>query len=579
MKYSCLAILACLLTIGLTAQNLQIIKTVGQQTTEPKDASQDGWETNEWNGNFFYQAKSSGTFKLAVTDGTSSGTVVIADFGNASVTNTIPAADFMYFFTNEVVTTPSFGIKEKIWKSDGTTAGTVLVKEFDAHSFSIGGVDAGTDGQNERNYSVAGNILYFTGYDAINGGEPWRTDGTAAGTYLVKNIKAGAGASFADGYIKMGGLVYFRAAAVGNGAVLWQTDGTEAGTVSIDVPNLTVWSTTIAKVNNKLVFIGNDNFVTGAEPWVSDGTIAGTFQLKDINPGSPNSTTAVVENIHLRYSESCVYFVATDGANIALWATDGSIAGTRQLTANGVYSGTNYSGGGFCHVSNAGAYWINDNSKLYFTDGTPAGTRLVRNNLVNSIFLTVYKGAAWFNSGAAGFREMWKSDGTAGNTNQALDILPGAGESYPYGLFVKNNFLYFFARNASAVQLFRYNGDMTFNGSVPSGLWTDSLNWNAGMPPGITDTVFINGGTPVTPTITGSPAYSGVLNLAAGATLHIASDSDSLWINAGINSNNGTITGNGTVVLQNLGSRTVLLNGDINTQRVTVAGKASVQSG
>lgn len=584
MKYIILATVWVFISVCSIAQDITVIKSVGGAAEEPKTATQDEWENNKWNGKVFYRAKGT-TCKLAVSDGTDAGTKVIADLGASNIINTIPAKDFIYIVTNETVFTPSFGIIEKIWKSDGTSAGTLLVKDFPLHGFSTPGVDAGTDVENDRNYSLSGNFMFFTGYDATNGAEPWITDGTTAGTHLIKDIKTGTGPSYADGYILMNGFVYFRAATTGTAATLWRTDGTDAGTTEIAVPTLTIWSNTIAKVNNKLVFIGNDNYVTGPEPWVSDGTVAGTFMLKDVNAGGTGSNTSASQNIHLRFNDNYVFFVATNTAGTALWRTDGTVSGTVQLSPDGIYTGTNYSGGGFCAVSNQRTFWINDNAKLYVTDGTVAGTNLLKSDLQNAIFMILYNNAAHFNAGAAGSRELWKSEGITATTAQYVDINPGAAESYPYGLFTLGSSLYFFANNGSGVKLIKLTVSVSnpatgfvFSGTASSGSWNDPLNWSGGQVPGIADTVFINSGTPLSPVITGSVS-AGVLNLSAGATISLPNSTDTLLVSTALNTNNNTITGNGILLLQGGVVAELFVNGVLNVPRLYIRNKVTLQSG
>ena len=70
----------------------------------------------------------------------------------------------------------------ELWKSNGTAAGTVLVKTS----------TAGTNTSNATFYLTNVNgILYFNAADATNGYELWKSDGTAAGTVLVKDIYSG----------------------------------------------------------------------------------------------------------------------------------------------------------------------------------------------------------------------------------------------------------------------------------------------------------------------------------------------------------------------------------------------------
>src|SRR4029077_15380051 len=90
-------------------------------------------------------------------------------------------------------------------------------------------------------YAILNGVIYFAADDGIHGIELWRSDGTAAGTYLVKDIEPGPASSF-------------------------------------------VYTPNINAINGKLYFTPVTS-AKGLEPWVSDGTESGTQLLKDINPG------------------------------------------------------------------------------------------------------------------------------------------------------------------------------------------------------------------------------------------------------------------------------------------------------
>ena len=66
-----------------------------------------------------------------------------------------------------------------LWKSDGTEAGTVLVKDIDPDDATSIGPSCLTG---------VGRTLFFTADDGIHGRELWKSDGTEAGTVLVKDI-------------------------------------------------------------------------------------------------------------------------------------------------------------------------------------------------------------------------------------------------------------------------------------------------------------------------------------------------------------------------------------------------------
>ena len=67
----------------------------------------------------------------------------------------------------------------ELWRSDGSRAGTVLVKDIDP------------DGNGREPYSLtgAGGTLFFTADDGTHGQRLWKSDGTRAGTVLVKDIQ------------------------------------------------------------------------------------------------------------------------------------------------------------------------------------------------------------------------------------------------------------------------------------------------------------------------------------------------------------------------------------------------------
>ncbi|MEB3831575.1 ELWxxDGT repeat protein, partial [Phormidium sp. CCY1219] len=69
--------------------------------------------------------------------------------------------------------------------------------------------------------------------DGTNGFELWKSDGTAAGTVLVKDIRSGSGSSNPSNLTNINGTLYFGADDGTNGFELWKSDGTAAGTVLV----------------------------------------------------------------------------------------------------------------------------------------------------------------------------------------------------------------------------------------------------------------------------------------------------------------------------------------------------------
>ena len=112
----------------------------------------------------------------------------------------------------------------ELWKSDGTDAGTSLVKDINP-----GGGDS-----NIVSMTDVGGTLYFAADDGTHGHELWKSDGTEAGTTMVADINSGSSDSVApEKFANLGGTVYFGANDGTHGVELWKSDGTEAGTTLV----------------------------------------------------------------------------------------------------------------------------------------------------------------------------------------------------------------------------------------------------------------------------------------------------------------------------------------------------------
>jgi len=87
-------------------------------------------------------------------------------------------------------------------------------------------------GLSPRILVVFNSILYFSGITDPQGLELWRSDGTAAGTYLFKDINTNNSDSSNPGcFTIFDGALFFGAEDGVNGRELWKTDCTETGTV------------------------------------------------------------------------------------------------------------------------------------------------------------------------------------------------------------------------------------------------------------------------------------------------------------------------------------------------------------
>ncbi len=97
-------------------------------------------------------------------------------------------------------------------------------------------------GSNIFDLTAIGSTLFFRATDNTNGAELWKSNGTAAGTILVKDINPGSANASPYSLTVMGGTLFFGASDNANGAELWKSDGTTAGTLLVkDINPWLVW--------------------------------------------------------------------------------------------------------------------------------------------------------------------------------------------------------------------------------------------------------------------------------------------------------------------------------------------------
>lgn len=176
----------------------------------------------------------------------------------------------------------------ELWKTDGSTPGTSMV--IDANP----GTGHGLFDLNNQIFTpmkVLGNKVYYFATNGSSGFELWSSDGTAAGSSMVKDINPGPGdanyqLTFTD-MVVMGNELYFPAWDGKIGVELWKSDGTAAGTVLVkDIHPIT------GSNPNYFCVLGNSLLFSalhpdyGRELWISDGTVIGTKMLNQICSGT-----------------------------------------------------------------------------------------------------------------------------------------------------------------------------------------------------------------------------------------------------------------------------------------------------
>jgi ELWxxDGT repeat protein len=161
---------------------------------------------------------------------------------------------------------------------------------------------AGAGGSSPENFINVNNTLFFTANNGSIGHELWKSDGTTAGTVLVKDIGAGATPSNISNLTNVNGTLFFSAYTEATGYELWKSNGTTAGTVMVkDIrAGGSSHPSYFTNVNGTLFFAASDGFIPdglGDELWKSDGTAAGTVRVKDIVPGNYGSYPQYLINV------------------------------------------------------------------------------------------------------------------------------------------------------------------------------------------------------------------------------------------------------------------------------------------
>jgi len=297
------------------------------------------------------------------------------------------------------------------------------------------GPDSGTWMMGWRTQPVEmGGALYFFHDDGVHGEELWRSDGTALGTYLVRDVCPGSCGAFAlaaqGALAAVGTTVFFTAQDDVHGQELWATDGTAGGTrlVADLRPG---WPSSMPReflsAAGQLFFLADDG-VHGEELWRSDGTPQGTYLVRDLAAGPEPGAIGALE------AGPGWLYLAVEGPaeRQGLWVSDGTAAGTVRIAALGMGGSTAIGAfRRFRALPDGTLLFVapgygGESSGLWRSDGTAGGTFPVLAAQEFGSRMVLCDGAGYVIAfPATGNRVLWRTDGTVAGT-ETVPLPPGA---------------------------------------------------------------------------------------------------------------------------------------------------------
>lgn len=263
---------------------------------------------------------------IVVSDGTSSGTQIISNLGMQKMTaldyhknRFVPMGNKLYYKNS----------RNELCVTDGTSTGTAMVAD-------IHPTDTSTNYGVKTILGATNDKLFFVGNDGLSGQELWVSDGTKTGTQLIRDIVPGLQGFFpfqSRHHIgtTINGKIYFFAKDQTNGWEPWVSDGTSGGTFMLinsnpkgncsDLMALSFGGYPACEMNfysyNNAVY-----FTAFGGIYKTDGTVAGTtLELAGSNFGSNLMTSMCVFDNHL-------YFDQLSAGKRMLTKSDGTLSGT-----------------------------------------------------------------------------------------------------------------------------------------------------------------------------------------------------------------------------------------------------------
>lgn len=416
----------------------------------------------EYNGLVYFDAMDSNNGNpLWVTNGSEAGTTKLADlYPNLSCSD----INYMTVFNGSLFFAASTETNgQEVFVSDGTTAGTNIIKELAAGTVGVYMNTSFTK-------TDTGKMFFGANDNSGIGLELFATDGSAAGTALVKDLTAGSTSSSPTGITAIPGsnkVIFYTTSPYG----FWTSNGTSAGTVQISGLS----SISSVSYTPKTIPSGSFIFYSEASTYKQRIYFVNAATNSATHLNTTYATDVVIGSPILNPTSQTLYYLTSTTAytTLNLWKSDGTVGGT-SLVKNIPISGNNIGITAIANLGNKTLFQYFNNTtssayvrQLWVTDGTSGGTTVV--DSVSSTNSTQYTAGYEFNGevyftrhqDATGI-ELWKTDGVSANATLVKDINPGANGSGVTLLGTYNGKLYFSANDGThGVELWRTDGSLS----------------------------------------------------------------------------------------------------------------------
>ena len=214
--------------------------------------------------------------QLWTTDGTASGTVMVANLGPSGTT--APPLLYGAFGSLVIFSKVDASGTAQLYATDGTSAGTAALTSLTGQNSFV-----------SREFLIAGSKFYFATGAVSQAAQIWASDGTPGGTHLVTNPSNYFGALNNPQFFTPVGTRFLYVSQ----DLLWSVD-TTSDTISavtasggVDGFGPPMYVSNLVAENGYALFLagGMNGLLIDQELWSSDGTSAGTYRVAVINPG------------------------------------------------------------------------------------------------------------------------------------------------------------------------------------------------------------------------------------------------------------------------------------------------------